>query len=402
MAALSFPRIPACAGTGAGIHHLERTRDPFARHLRRTAERCDAVQVGRAHSSVQMGSYFRRRKLDMKEAMLYEKLSDQRVDCHLCAHRCTIAEGRTGVCQVRENRGGTLYTQVYGRIIAQHVDPIEKKPLYHFHPGSRAYSIATPGCNFCCRWCQNADISQMPREQGLPNAQEVPPQAVVEAAQKANCQVIAHTYTEPTIFFEYSYDVAQLAQEAGLANVYVTNGYMTEEMLELFHPYLDAANVDLKGFRDEVYRLYVGARLEPVLDSLRLMKQLGVWLEVTTLVIPDVNDDPAELKEAARFIVEELGAETPWHISRFFPAYQMRNTPPTPLATLRQAHEIGQEAGLHHVYAGNQPGETHTRCHHCQRLLIRRAGYRVIQNQVEPDGTCPNCGTPLAGVGMAP
>jgi len=336
----------------------------------------------------------------MKEAMLYEKLTDDRVQCHLCAHECRIAEGKRGICHVRENQGGVLYTMIYGRVIAQHVDPIEKKPLFHFHPGSTAYSIATPGCNFACRWCQNADISQMPRDRDMILGNEIGPEEIVAAAQQAGCRSIAYTYTEPTIFFEYAYDTARLARDAGLANVFVTNGYMTEAMLETIHPYLDAANVDLKAFRDETYKKYVGARLQPVLDSLKVMKRLGVWLEVTTLVIPGINDAPAELRDAARFVAQELGSETLWHISRFFPAYRLTDVPPTPLATLQQASEIGREEGLRYIYGGNVQGEMNTPCHQCGRRLIRRTGYRILDNSVKPDGSCPDCGAPVAGVGM--
>jgi pyruvate formate lyase activating enzyme len=339
----------------------------------------------------------------VKEAMLYEKLADDRVRCNLCAHHCTVADGKRGLCQVRENRDGTLYTLVYGQAVSQHVDPVEKKPLLHFYPGSTAYSIATVGCNFRCQWCQNADISQMVRERHSILGRDVSPEEIVTDAQRAGCRSIAYTYTEPTVFFEYTYDTARLAHEngAGLANIYVTNGYMTEEMLETFHPYLDAANVDLKAFRDETYRRYVGARLQPVLDGLKVMKRLGVWVEVTTLVIPGINDDPAELEDAARFVAQELGVETPWHISRFYPAYEMTSVPPTPVSTLQRAREIGLEAGLHYVYVGNVPGEANTYCHECGRLLIRRSGYWILENHVQPDGRCPDCGTPVAGVGMA-
>ena len=336
----------------------------------------------------------------MKEAMLYEKQADNRVHCHLCAHGCAIADGKRGVCQVRENRDGTLYTLVYGRTIAQHVDPIEKKPLLHFYPGTSSYSIATPGCNFRCQWCQNADISQMVRERHLIMGEKASPEEIVAAAQRAGCRSIAYTYTEPTVFFEYTYDTARLAQEAGLANVYVTNGYMTTEMLETLHPHLDAANVDLKAFRDETYHKYAGARLQPVLDSLKAMKRLGVWVEVTTLVVPGINDDAAELEDAARFVAEELGVETPWHISCFFPAYEMTGVPPTPVATLQRAHQIGLAAGLHYVYVGNVANEANTLCHACGQLLIRRAGFWVLENRVRPDGSCPNCKTPVAGVGV--
>jgi pyruvate formate lyase activating enzyme len=326
----------------------------------------------------------------MREAMLYERIEDNRVRCHLCAHRCIIADGDRGICQVRENEGGTLYTDVYGKVIARHIDPIEKKPLYHFYPGSIVYSIATAGCNFRCQWCQNADISQMPREQGIIPGEELRPEQIVAAARRMGCQSIAYTYTEPTIFFEYAYDTSKMAVGVDIANVIVTNGYMTDEMLELYAPVLDGANVDLKAFRNDTYRQYVGARLQPVLDSMKKMRELGIWLEVTTLVIPGVNDDPEELGDAARFVADELG-----------PAYKMRDVPPTPAMTLQRAAEIGQEAGLHYVYQGNVPGESNTTCHECGELLIRRSFMRTVENHVRPDSTCPKCGTHISGVGMA-
>jgi pyruvate formate lyase activating enzyme len=337
----------------------------------------------------------------VKEAQLWEPLDDQQVRCHLCAHGCRIAEGKTGICQVRLNQNGQLKTRAYGLTIAQHIDPVEKKPLLHFYPGTDAYSIATPGCNFRCRWCQNWEISQNPQEMHFAASQKATPQEIVAAAENANCRSIAYTYTEPTIFFEYSYGIAQLAHERDIANLYVTNGYMTTEMLERMAPYLDAANVDLKAFRDETYRQYVGARLQPVLDSLKTMHALGIWLEVTTLVIPHLNDDPDELRDAATFIVEELGPETPWHISRYHPTYQMTDRPATPPETLRRAQEIGKEVGLRHVYVGNLPGESNTVCHECGERLIRRYGYQIMSNRISDDGTCPHCGTPVAGVGMA-
>jgi pyruvate formate lyase activating enzyme len=336
----------------------------------------------------------------MKEAMLYDRLEGDRVVCRLCAHRCTIAPGKRGVCRVRENQGGVLYTLVYGPIIARHVDPIEKKALYDFHPGSRAYSIAAPGCNFMCRWCQNAEISQMPRERNIIAGEEVSPEEIVAAAGQSGCRSIAYTYTEPTIFFEYAYDTARLAHDAGLANVLVTNGYMTEEMLEAFDPYLDAANVDLKGFRDQVYRRYIGARLQPVLDSMVKMAELGVWVEVTTLVVPDVNDDSAQLRDAARFVAQELGVDTPWHVSRFWPSYEMTDVDPTSVAKLREAVAIGREEGLRYIYTGNVPGESSTLCHNCERLLIRRNGYAILENHVQPGGRCPDCEAPVAGIEM--
>ncbi|MFO7742937.1 MAG: AmmeMemoRadiSam system radical SAM enzyme [Anaerolineae bacterium] len=344
------------------------------------------------------------RETGLKRAMLWDELEDQRVECYLCAHRCRIAEGKRGICHVRENRDGVLYTLVYGRTISQHVDPIEKKPLAHFYPGTTAYSIATVGCNFRCEWCQNASISQMPRERHFIMGEEASPEEIVRAAKRSGCRSIAYTYTEPTIFFEYAYDTAKLAHEEDIANVYVTNGFMTAgpgEMLETFNPYLDAANVDLKAFRDETYRRYVGARLQPVLDSLKKMKELGIWVEVTTLVIPDINDDEEEIRDAARFVAQELGPETPWHISRFYPSYQMTDRPPTPIATLEKAQQIGKEEGLRYIYVGNVPGEANTECHNCGEALIRRAGYRILGNRIESGQACPNCGTAVAGVGMA-
>jgi pyruvate formate lyase activating enzyme len=336
----------------------------------------------------------------MKEAMLYETLTDGRVNCRLCAHQCTIAPDGRGICHVRENRGGKLYTLVYGELIARHVDPIEKKPLFHYFPGSLAYSIATAGCNFRCDWCQNADISQMPRDQHIILGDRVPAEEIVASARARQCRSIAYTYTEPTIFFEMTYDVARLARTAGIGNVFVTNGYMTPAAIEIIHPYLDAANVDLKAYRDGTYRRYVGARLQPVLDSLKLMKQLGIWIEVTTLLIPGLNDDSEELREAAQFIATELGLDTPWHLSRFFPAYRMQGVAPTPEATLTRAIEIARTAGLRYIYAGNTRQAADTVCHNCGTPLIRRAGYRIIENVVTADNTCPGCAFSVAGIGM--
>jgi pyruvate formate lyase activating enzyme len=337
----------------------------------------------------------------MHEAMLYDKMPDNRVRCRLCAHRCIIDDGHRGICQVRENREGVLFTLVYGRTISQSVDPIEKKPLFHFYPGSRSFSIATPGCNFRCAWCQNWEISQMPRERHLIGGHPATPDQLVEEARRTGCRSIAYTYTEPTVFFEYAQDTARLARAAGLGNVFVTNGYMTCETLDIAVSWLDAANVDLKAFRDATYRRHIGARLQPVLDSLKKMKDLGIWLEVTTLVIPGLNDDPAELRELVEYIVRELGCDTPWHISRFFPGYRMRDVPPTPVATLRQAEEIGRTAGLRYIYLGNVSESADTLCPGCGRELIRRLGFQVVENAISRSGRCPACGESVAGVGMA-
>ena len=338
----------------------------------------------------------------MKEAWLYEKLDGSRVRCHLCAHRCNIAEGKAGVCGVRQNTEGTLYSLVYAKPISQAVDPIEKKPLFHFYPGSTSFSIATVGCNFRCRFCQNSDISQMPRDGGRIIGQHVPPEDVVASAKSHGCKSISYTYTEPTIFFEYARDIAVLAHEAGLANNYVTNGYMTGEMLEAFHPFLDAANVDLKSFRDSFYRQECGARLQPVLDSLRRMKRLGIWVEVTTLLIPGANDNPTEVRELAKFIAGELGVETPWHVSRFHPMYKMLDRGSTPERILKEAWMMGQEAGLRYVYVGNAPeakGEN-TYCYNCGKLVIGRLGFSVREWHIK-EGKCAFCSTVMDGVGLS-
>ncbi|MBW8010651.1 MAG: AmmeMemoRadiSam system radical SAM enzyme [Chloroflexi bacterium] len=333
----------------------------------------------------------------MQEAMLYEQLSDERVRCNLCGHHCVISQGKPGVCLVRYNRKGKLYTQVYGRTVSQQIDPIEKKPLYHFYPGSLAYSIATPGCNFQCPWCQNWDIAHMPRQGDLILGNEATPEQLAATAQSTGCRSIAYTYSEPTIFFEYAYQTARRARELQVSNIYVTNGYMTTAMLETFQPYLDAANVDLKAFRKKTYHRYAKGGLQTVLDSMRTMKKLGIWLEVTTLVIPGLNDDPLEMQDIAQFIAQELDVETPWHLSRFFPSYKMSDRPATPIETLRTAQEIGQDAGLKYVYLGNVAGESNTHCPNCRHLLIRRKGYWITENNIQ-DGNCPECGTAIAGV----
>ncbi len=336
----------------------------------------------------------------LHDALLYDELGDGSVRCNLCAHRCVIKEGKRGICRVRENREGSLYMLVYGNLISQNVDPIEKKPLYHFYPGSRAYSIATPGCNFRCEWCQNWQISQMPRIMEMPESKRIPPEAVVADAIKYGCKSIAYTYTEPTIFFEYSYDAAKLAKEKGLNNIYVTNGFMTPEMLEMFAPYLDAANVDIKAFRDEPYRRLMGGRLEPVLESCRTMKSLGVWLEITTLIVPGMNDDPDELRALAQFIYEDLGPDTPWHLSRFFPQYKMMDRGPTDEEVLAQTKETGESIGLHYIYLGNVFGSTNTYCKKCGQTLIERTGYMTRVTGIDADGRCKSCETALDGVGM--
>ncbi|MHC1729975.1 MAG: AmmeMemoRadiSam system radical SAM enzyme [Syntrophobacteraceae bacterium] len=337
----------------------------------------------------------------MKEAMLYKQLEESRVHCFLCSQHCHIEPGKIGKCGVRENRDGQLQSLVYGKLIAQHVDPIEKKPLFHFLPGTTSYSIATAGCNFTCLFCQNSDISQAPREHGGIPGRSTPPEMIAELARKEGCATVSYTYTEPTIFLEYALDVAACAKERGLANVFVSNGYMTEEALDAAAPVLDAANIDLKAFNDRFYKEQCGAQLKPVLNTLERMKQKGVWLEVTTLLVPGLNDNDAELKALAQFLVA-LGAETPWHISRFYPTYRMTDRGPTPVQSIKKAREIGLEAGLHYVYTGNIPGDSgeSTYCHSCGTLLIRRIGYSIDKHNLR-GGACSKCATPLKGIGLS-
>jgi pyruvate formate lyase activating enzyme len=336
------------------------------------------------------------------QAYLFETVSGGKVKCNLCRHRCLIKAGRRGICGVRENRAGVLQTLVFGKLIARHIDPIEKKPLYHFLPGSRSYSIATVGCNFRCRFCQNADIAQMPEDQrGLIVGDPCTPQEVVAAALKGGCRSISYTYTEPTIFFEFAYETAKLAHAKGLKNVFVTNGYMTDEALEMIRPYLDAANVDLKAFNETYYRDVCGAKLSNVLETLKQMKSRGIFVEVTTLIVPGLNDDSGEIEKLAQFLVTDLGPETPWHISRFHPTYKLTDRPPTPLATLVKARGIGLKAGLRYVYTGNVPGEDseNTFCYSCGRIVIERWGFQIKSTAIE-EGRCRYCQAVIDGVGL--
>ena len=334
------------------------------------------------------------------KAYLYETRENNAVRCQLCHHRCMIKDGRRGLCAVRENRSGTLHTLVYGKVIAGHVDPIEKKPLYHFLPGTQSYSIATVGCNFRCRFCQNADIAQMPNDrEGMILGNDVAPERVVEDALQSGSRSISYTYTEPTVFFEFAYDTAKLAHDSDLKNVFVTNGYMSSEAIKMIAHYLDAANVDLKAFNDDYYREQCGARLQPVLDNLKQMVSLGIFVEVTTLMVPGLNDNPDELKQLAGFISEELNPATPWHISRFHPTYRLTDRGPTPVKTLAMARDIGQSAGLQFVYTGNVPGDSgeNTFCPGCGEMIIERWGFRLGNVRVK-DGACSLCGQSIAGV----
>ncbi len=334
----------------------------------------------------------------IREALLYEKLDNKRVHCNLCAHKCTIKPDKRGICGVRENKEGLLYSLVYGTLIAKNIDPIEKKPFFHVYPGSFSYSIATVGCNFSCEFCQNHEISQMPRSTLMIAGQDIMPDEIVSRAKKSSSKTIAYTYTEPTIYFELAYDTAKIAHENGLKNVFVTNGFMTPEAIDTITPFLAAANVDLKSFRDDFYKKQCGARLKPVLESLKKMKELGIWVEITTLLIPALNDSDEELKDIAQFIAG-LGKETPWHISRFHPQFKMNNLQVTPVAALHRAVKIGKQSGLKYVYSGNIPGDEgeSTYCFNCQKLLIERYGFKIISINLTRN-KCSNCGTELEGI----
>ena len=334
--------------------------------------------------------------------MLYEKLAKDRVRCGLCSHRCLIETGKRGFCGVRENRNGTLYTLVYGKAVSRSIDPIEKKPLFHFLPGTQSFSIATVGCNFTCLNCQNYAISQYPREQGgRIIGEEITPSEIVAEAARSGCESIAYTYTEPTIFFEYALDTARLAHEEGIRNIFVSNGYMTPEATQEILPFLDGINIDLKGISDDFYHKVVGGTLRPVLHSIERFFQAGVWVEVTTLLIPGLNDSVESLRWIAEAICG-ISPTIPWHISRFFPAYKLARQPPTPVATLQEARRIGREVGLHYIYVGNVPGEGEdTYCPSCGKLVLKRIGFKIKENRLQ-EGVCPSCGAVLDGVWFTP
>ena len=332
----------------------------------------------------------------LHEARFYKKIGKNQVNCYLCSHRCKINDTKRGICGVRENRKGILYTLVYGKVISESVDPIEKKPLFHFYPGSTAYSVATTGCNFRCDNCQNWEISQLPKPQNQVIGQEKSPIEIIKAAKSRGCRSIAYTYTEPVIFMEYACDIAKYAIAAGIKNVLVTNGYITKEALLEVAPYFQAANIDLKSFSDDFYLKNCGARLDPVLETIKLHKKLGIWIEITTLIIPDLNDSEDNLKDIAQFI-KSVGEEIPWHISRFYPSFHIVDRDPTPIKTLRVAKDIGIEAGLKHVYIGNVVGEDeNTYCYNCGSLLIERHSYTILKNKVV-NSKCDKCGFEIMG-----
>jgi pyruvate formate lyase activating enzyme len=339
---------------------------------------------------------------DLKQAVLWEPAQGKKVRCKLCNWRCLIDEGKVGRCAVRKNIGGVLYSLNYYKVCSTNVDPIEKKPMYHFQPGSRSFSIATMGCNFQCEFCQNWQISQAAIEDGTIDGESVTPEQIVQGAVRTGCKSIAYTYTEPTVFMELCNDCGPLAKQKGLKNVFVSNGYMTTEAIDFARGWLDGINVDLKAFSEDYYRRLCKARLQPVLDTIKyIARQTKIWIEVTTLLVPGENDSEDELKRLALFLVSEAGPDVPWHVSRFYPQYKYLDSEPTPIRILERAYEIGKAAGLNYVYLGNVPGmkSESTFCYKCGRLLIERIGYRIAANNIKA-GQCPDCKVQIAGVDL--
>ncbi|NYB52895.1 MAG: AmmeMemoRadiSam system radical SAM enzyme [Methanobacteriaceae archaeon] len=328
-----------------------------------------------------------------KEAILYEKL-DGALNCHVCHRGCVISNGKTGFCGMRQNEDGTMYSLNYASASSVAVDPIEKKPLFHFYPGSLSFSLGSVGCNFRCPYCQNWTISQATLEEIGTN--DILPEHAIELAQENLCASISWTYNEPTMWFEYTYDSAKLAKKNDVKTVYVTNGYMSQESLDLISPYLDAANVDLKGMSDTFYQELCQARLEPVLENIQIMHDQGIHLEVTNLVIPGYNDSHEDLSALVKFMAE-VDVEIPLHFTRFYPHYHMKQVPPTPVETLEKAQKMATEAGIKYVYVGNVPGSDgeNTRCPECRELLIKRDGFTIRANHLKKDKKCPECGAKI-------
>jgi len=333
------------------------------------------------------------------KAMFYEKLAENEVKCSLCAHRCRIKPGKRGICGVRENCEGSLFSLVYGGVASETVANIEQKPLYHYYPGSTAYSVGTIGCNFRCRHCQNWRLSQASLEDAF--LETLSPSQLVRQAKMAGCQSVSWTYNEPTVWYEYTYDGAKLAKEEGLGTSYVTNGYITPEALKNIAPYLDAFSMDIKGFSEEFYRDVCSAKLAPVLEAARLAKQLGIHVEVVNLIIPTRNDSPDELRKLSRWVYENLGRDTPLHFNRFYPHYKMTDLPPTPVETLDMARLVAVGEGMRFVYVGNVPGHPNenTYCPECGSLLIARGFFEVQEYNISPDKTCPKCGEKIPIIG---
>ena len=332
----------------------------------------------------------------MIRAELFETDAQKRVHCQLCPHQCSITEGATGICGVRKNIAGTLYSLNSDHVAAMHMDPIEKKPLYHFLPGSRAFSIAAMGCNFSCRFCQNHSISVVKEERDIAG-ESISPEQLVQHASQGRAKSIAYTYTEPTVFFELMIETARLARQQGIRNVMVSNGYMTHRALSLLGPFLDAANIDLKAFSETFYNQYCSARLKPVLETIATLRSMGIWLEITTLLIPGLNDGREEIKRLISFLLA-TDQDMPWHVSRFFPQYRMQNIPQTEPAEIEGILDLGVRMGLKFLYSGNLAADhwSDTLCPRCKKLLIRRQGYLTEITALQ-SGKCSFCGQAIPG-----
>lgn len=331
----------------------------------------------------------------MKEAMFYKRLKESKVHCYLCPHYCVIGPGERGKCGVRINNDGILYSLVYEKAFTTAIDPIEKKPLFHFIPGSYSYSMATVGCNFSCLFCQNWEIASPPKAGVAILGEILRPAEIVEQALAANCKSIAYTYTEPTIFYEYAYDTARLAHEKGLKNVFISNGFITLEAIDKISPYLDAVNIDLKGFSESYYREICGGRLKPVLQAIKKYYENNIWIELTTLIVPGHMDKEEFISAIAEFIAD-IDTKIPWHISRFYPARKMENLPPTDFQAMEQAIQTGKNYGLKYIYAGNVYGNQYenTYCPKCGKKIIERSGFMVTSMHMNED-RCAFCGAKI-------
>ncbi|HHT9148699.1 MAG TPA: AmmeMemoRadiSam system radical SAM enzyme [Candidatus Wujingus californicus] len=333
----------------------------------------------------------------VKEAMYYKKLEDLRIECELCPRKCTVADMERGYCGVRENRGGIYYTLVHSRVCALNIDPIEKKPLFHYLPGTKAYSLATAGCNIECKFCQNWQISQYRPEQI--DSIKLTPDDIVKDAQTSGSKTIAFTYSEPVVFYEYMYDTSQLARKLGLKSVMISNGYIQEKPLVELCKYLDAVKIDLKGFTEKFYSETCSGELKPVLNTLVALKKIGIWFEIVVLIVPTLNDSEKEIKEMCAWIKNNLGTDVPIHFTRFHPTYKIKNLPPTPVNTIENARQIAIDTGLQFPYVGNVPNHEgeNTYCPHCKQVIIRRVGFSILENHIK-DGKCKDCSQTISGI----
>jgi pyruvate formate lyase activating enzyme len=332
----------------------------------------------------------------VREAQFYEKQSGKSIKCKLCPRECVVGDRERGYCGVRENRGGTYYTLVHSRVATAHIDPIEKKPLFHFLPGTQAFSIATAGCNVNCKFCQNWEISQVRPEQV--RSDYAPPEKIASLAQENGCGAIAYTYSEPVIFTEYVLDCARAGRARNVPSVVISNGSIQETPLKRVCTSVDAIKIDLKSFSEKYYQEVVNGELKPVLSSLVTIRHAGVWLEIVYLVVPGRNDGDAEFRDLARWVKQNLGPDVPVHFTRFYPEYLLKNLPPTPIDTLERAKKIADAEGLHFVYIGNVPGNPaeNTYCPKCGQPVVERAGFVVTQNRLRK-GKCPGCQTTIPG-----